>query len=287
MKGTVGTPGPADRPAFPVMRPEPWGFLPRYLMALAPLLVLAVSLVSSAAMSGFVEGFNASLPALVRPMMAGMDEMIQESVILTAPVGIYLTFLIIGWKARITELWAGSGIALGLSSLFGLFMVTLYPDLAISRSLDLLYWIAYLIIPASLAAVLILALWAEEFRRSISYTITAEGIVTRGGTWKQQESVLPLAQIRRVATEQGLLGRRLHIGTVIPLGLASRIQPVAKGEVKDAPTVAKGVSRHPLDCLYGIRDPEKVRALLEELIRLASAIEKEQARAATGGMETG
>ena len=287
MKGSVGTPGPAGRPAFPVMHPDPWGFLPRYLLALAPLLVLAISLVSSAAMAGFVEGFNASLPALVRPMMAGMDEMIQESVILTAPVGIYLTFLIIGWKARSTELWAGSGIALGLSSLSGLLLVIISPDRTLSRSLDLLYWIAYLIVPATIATVVILALWAEKFRRSISYTITGEGIVTRGGVWKQQEGVLPLGQIRRVVTEQGMLGRRLHIGTVIPLGLATGVQPAGKEKEKGASAVPKEVSRNPLDCLYGIRDPEKVVALLGELIRLASAIEKEQGAGTGESAETG
>jgi membrane protein YdbS with pleckstrin-like domain len=276
MEGSTGSPAPVNRPVLPVIHPAPEGFLVRYLMAFAPLVVLAISLATSAALSGFVEGFNASLPGQVRTVMAGMDDLIQMSVLLTAPVGIYLTFGVIGWKMRFTEIWTGSAIALGLSSLAGLLFVTLSPYPKLSPSLDLLYWIAYLILPASIAAALILVAWAERFRRSISYTFTGEGILTRGGIWKRQESLLPYHRIAKVVMEQGPVDRLLHVGTIIPLEMVSGGPAAGKGRGKEASREEMHASRHPLNCLYGISSPEKVKALLEQLILLRSVIEEEQ-----------
>ena len=248
----------------------------RYLLAFAPLVVLVISLATSAALSGFVEGFNASLPGQVRTVMAGMNEFIEMSVLLTTPVGIYLTFVVIGWKMRFTEIWTGSAIALGLSSLAGLLLVTFSPYPKLSPSLDLLYWIAYLIVPTGIAAPLVLVAWAEKFRRSISYTFTGEGILTRGGIWKRQESLLPYHRIEKVVMEQGPVGRLLNVGTIIPLGMVSRGPATGKGGGKEASREGKDASHYPLDCLYGISNPEKVKALLEQLISLRSVMEEEQ-----------
>jgi hypothetical protein len=256
--------GAADKTVILVTSPDPRSFLPRYLLALAPLLILIISLITSAAISGFFEGFSASLAGPVRNVLSGLDELVQMTVLLTAPVSIYLMFMMVGWKVRITEIWAGSALALGSSSLAGFIFVTFYPDTTLSPSLDLLYWIAYLIGPASIGAAAILIAWAEKFRRSTNYTITGDGLIIRGGVWKRQEHLLPISQIGWVVMEQTPIGRLLHTGTIIPVGTASPGSPIRKG--KEAPQVGKEASRHPLDCLYGIRNPEKVMALLEELI---------------------
>jgi hypothetical protein len=270
MGGSTGPPAPVNRLAFPVMRPLPGGFLPRYLRAFAPLVVMVISLATSAALSGFVEGFNASLSGPLRTAMAGMNELMVMSVLLTAPVGIYLTFVMVGWGMKIPEIWAGSAIALGLSALAGLLFVAFSPDPTLSHLLDLLYWIGYLIAPASLAATLILVVWAEKLRRSITYTFTGEGVLTRGGVWKRQESLLPYRHIGKVIMEQDPAGRLFHAGIIIPVGMASG--SAATGEAR-----GKEASRHPLDCLYGISNPGKARELLEQLISLQPATEKEQA----------
>jgi membrane protein YdbS with pleckstrin-like domain len=251
------------------MQPDPGGFLVRYILAFAPLVVLVISLATSAALSGFVEGFNASLPGQVRTVMAGIDEFLEMGVLLTAPVGIYLTFVFIGWKVKVTEIWTGSALALGLSGLAGLLIVTFSPDPTLSHLLDLLYWVAYLIAPASVAAALVLVARAEKFRRSISYTFTVEGVLTRGGIWRRHESLLPYHQIGKVVMEQGPVGHFLHIGTIIPVGMASGGPAAGLGRGKEA-------FRHPLDCLYGISHPEKARELLEQLVSLQSVTEEEQ-----------
>jgi hypothetical protein len=253
---------------MPEMHPDPRGFLLRYLLALSPLIVVAVSLILSAVLSGYLQGFSASLTGPLRNMLAGMDELMQISVLLAAPVGVFLTFIAIGRMARLTEVWAGSALALGLSSLWGLLLVTFSPDTTLSPLLDLLYWIAYLILPASIAAALILIVWAEKLRRSIKYRLTGEGIITTGGVWRRQEHLLPYRQIGRLILEQDPVGRFFHIGTVIPENVAPGGSPTAEG--KGASRVVRGASRHPLDCLFGIRDPEKAMALLEQLISLTA-----------------
>jgi membrane protein YdbS with pleckstrin-like domain len=258
------------------MRPDPGGFLVRYLLAFAPLVVLIISLATLASLSGFVEGFNASLPGQVRAMITGMNELMEMSVLLTAPVGVYLVFVIIGWKMKVTELWTGSGLALGFAFLAGLLFVTFSPDPALGHLLDFLYWIAYLIAPASIAATLILIAWAEMFRRSISYTFTGGGILTVGGIRKRQESLLPYHQIGKVVVEQGPVARLLHVGTIIPLGMASGNPAAGKGRGKEASWGGIEASHHPLDCLYGISNPEKVGKLLEQLISLQSEIKEER-----------
>ena len=266
MEGVPPVTARANPPAVLVIRPDPRGFLPRYLLALTPLVVLAISLVASAFLSGFVEGFTTSFAGPVRSVLAGLDEMIQVSVLLTAPVGIYVVFMGIGWKARVTELWAGSALALVLSALAGVLLVTISPDRTLSPLLDFLYRVAYLVPPATVLAVLALGAGAELFRRSITYTLSQAGIVTKGGIWKKEERIIPAHQVGELVLEQGGFARLLGIGTIIPIGTAAVGLPVLRKT--KAAQVGKEASRHPLDCLYGIRDPEKVMALLGQLTGL-------------------
>ena len=269
MEGLTGSPIPANRPSLPVMRPVRWGFLPRYLLAFAPLVILGISLATSALLSGLVEGFTTSLPGQVRTVIASMNELMEMSVILTAPVGIYLTFVIIGWTMKVTEIWTGSAVALGLSGLGGLLFATFSPDRALSPLLDLLFWLAYLIVPASIAATFILVVWAEESRRFLSYTFTGEGILIRSGIWKKRAGLIPYSQVRKVIVEQGPVGRYTHTGTIILHGMASGDPATGKDSGKEA-------SHHPTDCLYGISDPGKVGALLEKLISLQQVVEEDR-----------
>jgi len=259
---------------MPEMHPDPRGFLPRYLLALFPLIVVALSLVISAVLSVYLEGFSGALNGPLRNMLSGMDELMQVSVLLAAPVGVYLTFVAIGWMARITQVWTGSALALGISGLWGLLLVTFSPDPTLNPLLDFLYWVAYLILPASIAAALVLVAWAEKLRRSIRYRLTGEGIVTTGGVWKRQESLLPYPAIGSLVLEQDPLGRIFHTGTIIPVGPAFG-GPRAAGGKGDS-GAGRDASRHPLDCLFGIRDPEKVMGLLEQLISLTRESEEEQ-----------
>ncbi|MGE5831672.1 MAG: PH domain-containing protein [Methanomicrobiales archaeon] len=127
-----------------------------------------------------------------------------------------------------------------------------------SRILDLLTSIADLILPASVAAVVIVIVWTEKFRRSIRYTITYEELIARGGTWRHQERVLPHQHIGKLIMDQGMVGRLLDTGTIIP---------VEAGQRGDGPAEPRREpSRNPLDCLYGVREPEKIMTVLDLLI---------------------
>jgi hypothetical protein len=265
MEGSIPVPCEANKTVILVTNPDPRSFLSRYLLALTPLLLAAISVITTGALYGFLDAFVPNLSGPVGTMLPDMSAMIDITVLLAAPVSIFLLFVIIGWTMRYREMWTGSALALGLSSLAGTLLVIFFPDASMNRILDLLSWIAYLILPASAVAVIIVIAWTEKFRRSISYSVTNEGVIMRGGVWKRQEHVLPHHQIGRLVMVQDPIMRILHTGTIIPIVT----QVPAVGARNDAANVAKAgqeASRHPLDCLYGVRDPEKVMALLEQLI---------------------
>jgi hypothetical protein len=240
------------------MHPGPGGFLPRYLLALTPLFLLAISLLATAGIRMMVAGLPMSIPTPAGNLAQGMGDMVETLILLTAPVGIYTLFVVIGWTMRYTEMWTGTLLALGSSSILGALFVTLSPEASLSRILDLLSWIAYLILPMSVVAALVVTAATEWFRRSISYTITYEGLITKGGIWGQQERILPHHHIARLSMEQGMVGRLLDTGTIIPIGAAE--------ESPGSGTDSQKKSRNLLDCLYGVREPEKIMAVLNLLI---------------------
>jgi membrane protein YdbS with pleckstrin-like domain len=265
MEESVQDPGTASKTVILVTNPDPRSFLPRYLLAFTPLLLAGISFIITAALYGFLNAFVPNLSGSMGTFLPGMGDMIDMAVLLTAPVSIFLLVVIIGWMLRFTEMWTSSALALGLSSLGGIFLVIFFPVTSMSRIMDLLTTMADLILPASAVAVIIVIAWTEKFRRSISYAVTNQGVVTKGGVWTRQEQVLPYNQIGRLVMEQGPIMRLLHTGTVIPVATGGP----GGGASRDTANAAKagqGASRHPLDCLYGVRDPEKVMALLEQLI---------------------
>ncbi|MDD1665469.1 MAG: PH domain-containing protein [Methanomicrobiales archaeon] len=265
MEGSIQPPGAAKKTVILVTSPDPRSYISRYLLAFTPLLLVVISLIATAAIRGFVAGFPTSIPTPMGSLAQGMGDMVETLILLTAPVGVFLFFVLIGWLGRSTEMWTSSALALGLSGLAGTLLVIFFPEPSMNSILDLLSWIAYLILPASIVAVVVILAWTEMFRRSISYSITNEGIVTGGGVWKRQDHILPHHQIGKLVMEQDPIMRLLHTGTIIPV---VTMGPGA-GASKVTANLAKAgqdASRHPLDCLYGVRDPEKIMALLEQLI---------------------
>jgi membrane protein YdbS with pleckstrin-like domain len=265
MEGSTAAPRTSNKTVILVTNPDPRSFLSRYLLALTPLLLVVISFITTAALNGFLNTFNPGLTGPVGKIFPGMGEMMEITVLFTAPVGVFLLFVLIGWALRFSEMWTSSALALGLSSLGGIFLVIFFPVTSVSQIMDLLTTMADLILPASAIAVIIVIAWTEKFRRSISYSVTNEGVITRGGVWKRQEHVIPHNQIGGLVLEQDPIMRLLHTGTVIPV----ITRGPGMGNRKDTGNAAKAgqeASRHPLDCLYGVRDPEKVMALLEQLI---------------------
>ncbi|HVN65174.1 MAG TPA: PH domain-containing protein [Methanomicrobiales archaeon] len=248
----------ARRPVILETGPDPRGFMAHYLLAFTPLVLFLVSVAAAGVMRASVGAFTASLGAPVRAYLPWMGDVMEISVLLTAPVSLYAIAAIIGWRIRSPEMWAGAALALGLSALAGFLMATFSPDPSLGRALDILYWVSYLIGPVSIIAVILVLGFSEQFRRSIRYSITREDLILRGGIWKKRENRLPWHQIGGFTLEQGMLGKLLGRGTILPL--------MAGGQGPGSEKAGGMVSRSPLNCLYGVGEPGLVLEFLQELL---------------------
>ena len=203
------------------------------------------------------------------------------AILMIAPVAIFLIIAGIGWSMRIAEVWTGVALTLALSGIVG-FLLVLMTGSAVAAGQDkfLLYlkWIAFLVQPFSIVATIISLVWLEKFRQSIHYTITETGVTLRGGVWHVQKHLFPHSDVGRIVMEQNFLGTHYNFGTIILVnstrwGEETSLRGVGAGGQKGA--VGAGVmfakgrqesSRSPLDCLYGIPDPEKAQKILTQYI---------------------
>jgi len=232
---------------------------------------------------------NALLPGSMNSIGPAVSYGTNISILMIAPVGIFIVFAAIGWSLRIAEMWTGVALTLALSVIVGMLLVICPGTGAVQdQFLLLLNWIAFLVQPFSILAAIISLVWLEKFRKSIRYTITDVGVSVRGGIWQKQEHLIPHSQIGRVVLEQNFLGTRYHFGTVIPVsntqwGEETSFRGIGASGQKDnlgaGIMFAKGrqeASRAPLDCLYGIPDPEKAQQILTEYISRQAGHEAEQ-----------
>jgi hypothetical protein len=94
-----------------------------------------------------------------------------------------------------------------------------------------------------------------------------------GGVWTPVEHLNAYQQIGRIVLKQTRFNRLIHVGTIILAGSATTGSDTGRngtnGSGAGYPLVSKAEVRGPLDCLYGIRDPEKAKALLEQKIQRA------------------
>jgi hypothetical protein len=290
-------PDTEKKPVILATNPDPGGFFYKYTLSLTPLLLIPLSVIAIAVIYGIIDTFSQPFSSALSMFLPDMSDVTLIMVLMIAPIGIFAFFAVTGWILRFTEMWTGSALSLGLSTALGFILVTWLPDLSLylgsilqsgpwvfvplmssNRVLYLLTWTAFLIQPFSILAVTTVIAWTEKFRRSIHYIITKEGIIIKGGVWKQQEHMLPHHQIGRLVVEQDMVGGLFHTGTIIPVGTAQwgsemSIRGLGMGGQKSNVNIGVGYakarqefSRYPLDCLYGVKDPEKVMALLQQLI---------------------
>lgn len=300
-------PDTAKKPVILATNPDPGGFFYKYLLSLSPLFLVLLSVIAIAVMYGIMDAFSQPFSGAMGMFLPDMSDVSSITVLMIAPIGIFAFFAVTGWILRFTEMWTGSVLSLGFSTALGFILVTWLPGLSLvlgsilqsgpwvfvpllssNRVLYLLTWIAFLIQPFSIFAVITVIVWTEKFRRSIQYTITKEGILIKGGVWRQQEHMLPHHQIGRLVVEQDMVGRLLHTGTIIPVGTAQwgselSIRGLGMGGQKNNVNIGVGYakarqefSRYPLDCLYGVKDPEKVMALLQQMISRPAEWREEQ-----------
>ncbi len=262
-----------------VTNPDSRGFIYKYILALTPLFLVVLSWIVRVIIYGIINAFFPSVIPSLTPFVPNMGSLTDMMILMIAPFGIFFLAACAGWVMKVPEVWAGSALSLGLGGVAGLLLVKGIgaPLISAGNPIEILQWIGFLIQPFSIVAAIIVIAWIEKFRRSIRYTITKAGVRIKGGVWRQQEHMIPRHQIGRVVMEQDRLGSIFRTGTIIPLGTGPGGSEISTGAVSEGRNDNAGAglgyaksrhrgSRHPLDCLYGIREPEKVMALLEQVI---------------------
>jgi hypothetical protein len=295
-------PESADGTVLLVTRPARAGFVYKYLMALSPVVLVILSVFALRILGNLFHSASSSLtsavPGSLSPYTTGvinqyalpLSDASAITVLMIAPVGIFIIVAAIGWTMRLTELWAGSVLTLVMSGVTALGMATWYGSSPVPGNylLLLLQWIAFLVQPFCLVAVVIVLFASEKFRRSITYTITSEGLWIRGGLFKIQEHMIPHRQIGRIVFEQDFFGTFFNYGTLIPQsmtrwGAETSFRGIGASGQKDNIGLGIGFakgreegSRYPLDCLFGIPDPKKAQKILTGLLSRHDAREEEQ-----------
>jgi Bacterial PH domain len=275
-------------PVLFTTRPAPRGFIYKYILGLTPLFLAALSIIVLTVMINAGKSFPTSLVGPLGTIIPDLPSLIEIYVYLIAPIGIFLFFIFLGDAMNRPEVWSGAGLTLLLSVIGGLVLVydMGIPVLSTRYLLTLLQWIAYLIQPFSVIAMLIVISGTELFRRSIEYTITRDVVIIKGGLWNLTENVIPLHQIERIFVVQGHLGHFLHFGTIVPAGLVFGISQIdmrgrhLTGDKVHPDTDSSSSLRwekglhNPLVSLYGIRDPENVKVVLEKAMQQKSEKDK-------------
>jgi hypothetical protein len=290
--------GNANEPACPALlitSPVPKSYLYKYLMALMPAMLVIISIflrdllkgmfatassLTTSMISSAIPGNMNPIAASMNQYSAGMTDITSITILFIAPVGLFIIFASIGWAMRLTEMWTGCVLTIVFSAITGFVLAHDASSTGFSSAylLTLLQWIAFLVQPFSVLAILISIGWTEKFRRSVRYTITREGIWIKGGIFKVQEHMIPHHQIGRIVLEQDFFGARYNYGTIIPQtitrwGAETAIRGFGASGQKDTMGLLVGyargreeASRYPLDCLYGISNPQQAQRLLENLI---------------------
>ena len=255
-------------------------FVSRYLMALSPIFLVIICIFTQRILNDIFGVAISPLTTAVPSYSSSLTSITNITILLIAPVGIFILFAAIGWARQITELWMSTALTLGLSGVTGIVLASFVGSPAISGNymLLLLQWISFLVQPFCFIAAIIVIFVTEKFRGSIRYTLKKEGLWIRGGVWETQEYMIPYHQIGGVVLEQGLIGKKYNFGTVIPQtvtswGADASVRSTGASGQKDKSGAGSGfakdlkdASRGPLDCLYGIPDPKKAQKILTGLI---------------------
>jgi hypothetical protein len=282
--------------------PRRASFFFKYLMALFPIMLVIVCIFARIILQRMFQIGSSSFISSVPVYMSGYTTSTLNqyaspitfatnlTILMIAPVGIFLFFASVGWTMRLSELWISTSLTLGMSAVAGIIMTSLAGvPLAPGNFLFLLLeWIEFMVQPFCFVAALIVILATEKFRQSITYTITEEGLRIRGGFLSIQEHMIPHTQIGRIVFEQDFLGSMFNYGTLIPQsttrwGQEMSFRGVGAAGQKDSFGVGLGIakgreegSRYPLDCLYGVSDPKAVQKILTDLICKYDKREDEQ-----------
>jgi hypothetical protein len=284
------------------LAPVRTSFLYQFLLAFVPVVLVIVSVIVRGILESLFEvgssSISSAVPATLAPFTTGVVSGYSASIadattitiLLIAPVGIFLLVMAIGWAMRATALWTGALLTLALSGCAALVLTPVPGSAAAWGNYGILYlqWVTFLVQPFSIVAAALVILGTEKFRRSIEYRITPKGIRIRGGFASLQEHIIPHGQVGRVVFEQDYFGALCNYATLIPYtttrwGTETSIRGIGAAGQKNNTIIGMGYargreegSRHPLDCLFGVPDPIHVQEILSEFMCRADGRGEEQ-----------
>jgi hypothetical protein len=263
-------------PVLLTSHPAPRGFLSRYLLGLTPVVLAGISLLALIYLQSVVVTFPPALVTSLKTLVPELPAFIDLTVLLIAPFGIFLLFIWIGDVTSHSEIWIGAALTLLLSGIGAFYQVSGFGIPTVSTAYLLLFfqWTAYLTQPFSVVASVLVITGTEIFRRSIRYTIMRDVIRITGGVWTPVEHLITYPQIGRIIIKQNRFNRFIHVGTIILAGTLYRGTDTGRNGTAGTSSMVTGYTLvspegapGPLDCLYGIRELEKVKELLEKKIQ--------------------
>jgi hypothetical protein len=260
-------------------RPSARGFLSRYLLCLTPIVLAGISVLVLTYLMTMVTESSQSVVRSLGTIVPELPAYVEITILLIAPVGIFLLFIFIGDATNHPEIWIGAALTLLLSGIGAFYQVYAVgiPSITTPYLLALFQWVAYLVQPASVVATVLLLIGTEVFRRSVRYTLFRDMVRITGGIWTPVEHLIAYKQIGRILVKQNRFNRLIHVGTILFAGaMYHEMNPGGIGTTGDMTGTERLVSGYtlispdkvysPLDCLYGIKDPEKAKEILEHKI---------------------
>jgi len=272
---TNGIYGPVLFTSHPAIR----GFLSRYLLCFTPVLLTGISILVLAFLQSVIAPSPSTLEQSLQTLVPELPAFIDMTVLLIAPFGIFLVAIYIGDLTNHPEIWIGAALTLLLSGIGAFYQVwgLGIPVVSTLYLLLLFQWIAYLTQPFSVVASVMVLIGTELFRRSIRYTIFRDVVRITGGVWTPVEHLIAYKQIGRIILKQSRLNRLIHVGTIVLAGTMYRGMDTSRSGTADTSGMGGIVSGYtlvsqegvtsPLDCLYGILEPENAKVLLEKKIQ--------------------
>ena len=258
--------------------PSARGFLSRYLLCLTPVVLAGFSVLVLTFMMNMLSESSASVVRSLGTIAPELPAYIEITILLIAPIGIFLFFIFLGDLTSHAEIWIGAALTMLISGIGALYIVmtSAEPTLTTPFLLLLFRWIAYLVQPASVAATVLVLLGTELFRRSIHYTLYGDLVRITGGIWTPVEHLIAYKQIGRIKLKQNWFNRLIHVGSILFAGAMYHGMDAGITDSSGLPgtesllsgyTLVSPESVHsPLDCLYGIKNPEQAKELLEQKV---------------------
>ena len=258
--------------------PSAQGFLSRYLLCLTPVVLAGISVLVLTYLQAMLAASSASVVHSLETIVPELPAFIEITVLLIAPVGIFLFFIFIGDVTNNPEISIGAALTILLSGIGAFYMVSMsgLPTVTTPFLLSLFQWIAYLVQPASIAATVLVLIGTELFRRSVRYTLYRDLVRITGGVWTPVEHLIAYKQIGRIMVKQNRFNRLIHVGSILFAGATYHGMDTARTDSSGLPGTESLLSGYtlilpesvhsPLDCLYGIKYPEKAKELLEQKI---------------------